>query len=220
MPYLNAISGFFNPSYTMKNNTSTFVSVILLAAGESHRMGKPKLLLSLGDNTILGTTLNNILNSNLDEVIVVLGANAKETKKAVISKAIKTYINPDYKQGMSTSLICGLKHVSHQAKKVMVALSDQPLIGAKTYNKLIRQSLNSNRGIVVPTYKSRRGNPIIFDICYKEELLKLKGDVGGRELLIQYPDDILEVAVDCEGICINLNTIDDYKSALNLKKGR
>lgn len=199
----------------MKNNTSAFVSVILLAAGESQRMGKPKLLLSLGDNTVLGTTLKNILSSNLDEVIVVLGANAKETKRVIKSKEIKAYINPDYKQGMSTSLICGLKHVNHRAKRVMVALSDQPLIGVKTYNELIQQSLNSKRGIVVPTYKSRRGNPIIFDICYKEELLQLKGDVGGRELLIQYPDDILEVAVDCEGICINLNTMDDYKSALN-----
>ncbi|UCG54755.1 MAG: nucleotidyltransferase family protein, partial [Dehalococcoidia bacterium] len=123
--------------------------------------------------------------------------------------------NPQYKQGMSTSLICGLKHVNQQAQRIMVALSDQPLIDTKTYNKLIRESFNSDFGIVVPVYRSKRGNPIIFNISYKDELLQLKGDIGGRELLSRHTDDILEVAVDCEGIHINLNTIDDYKSLFN-----
>ena len=199
----------------MKINNSTFVSAILLAAGESKRMGKPKLLLPLGDGTVLRNTVNNLLSSSVDEIIVVLGANARETKRVIAGKAVKIIINPDYRQGMSTSLISGLKHVSHQAQRIMVALSDQPLIDSKTYNKLIQKSLDSDSGIVVPTHKSRRGNPIIFDIRYKEELLQLKGDVGGRELLKHHPDDILEVAVDCEGIYVNLNTMDDYKSALN-----
>ena len=218
MPYFNVASGFIviSPKYTdMKINNSTFVSAILLAAGESKRMGKPKLLLPLGDGTVLRNTVNNLLSSSVDEIIVVLGANARETKRVIAGKAVKIIINPDYRQGMSTSLISGLKHVSHQAQRVMVALSDQPLIDSKTYNKLIQKSLGSDSGIVVPTYKSRRGNPIIFNTRYKEELLQLKGDIGGRELLDRHPDDILEVAVDCEGIYINLNTMDDYKSALN-----
>ena len=218
MPYFNVASGFIviNLKYTdMKINNSTFVSAILLAAGESKRMGKPKLLLTFGDGTVLGNTVDNLLSSSVDEVIVVLGANARETKRVIEDKAVKITINPDYRQGMSTSLINGLRQVSHQAQRVMVALSDQPLIDSKTYNKLIQKSLDSDSGIVVPTYKSRRGNPIIFDIRYKEELLQLEGDIGGRELLDRHPDDILEVAVDCEGIYINLNTMDDYKSALN-----
>jgi len=205
-----------NPKYTeMKKNSSAFVSAILLAAGESKRMGKPKLLLSFGNETILGNTLNNILSSSIDEVIVVLGANAVETQKIIDNEAVKIVINPDYRQGMSTSLICGLRQIDQRAQKIMVALSDQPLIDGKTYNKLIQKSLHSDMGIVLPAYQSRRGNPIIFDIRYKGELLKLRGDVGGRELLKQHPDDILEVAVDCEGIYINLNTMDDYKAALN-----
>ena len=199
----------------MKTNSSTFVSAILLAAGESKRMGKPKLLLPLGDSTVLENTIDNLLNSNADEVIVVLGANAQQMERVISNKAVKVVINPDYRQGMSTSLICGLKQVSRQAQRIMVALADQPYIDKKTYNKLIQQSLNSDRGIVLPTHKSRRGNPIIFDILYKDELLQLEGDVGGRELLKRHPDDTLEVTVDCEGIYINLNTMDDYKSALN-----
>ncbi|MFH1662985.1 MAG: nucleotidyltransferase family protein [Chloroflexota bacterium] len=199
----------------MKTKNSAFVSVILLAAGESKRMGKPKLLLPFGDGTVLGNTVDNLLSSGVDEVIVILGANARETERAIADKAVKIIINPDYRQGMSTSLISGLKQVDHRAQRIMVALSDQPLIDRKTYSKLIHESLDSVSSIVVPTHKSRRGNPIIFDISYKDELLQLKGDIGGREMLKRHPDDILEVAVDCEGIYINLNTIDDYNSALN-----
>jgi len=218
VPYFNVASGFIviSPKYTkMKTNSSTFISVILLAAGESRRMGKAKLLLPFGDGTVLENTIDNLLKSSVDEVIVVLGANAPETKKVIADKAVKIIINPDYRQGMSTSLICGLKQVSHRAQRIMIALSDQPLIDEKTYNKLVQQSLNLDSGIVVPTHKSKRGNPIIFDIFYKEELLQLEGDVGGRDLLKRHPDDILEVDVDCEGIYINLNTIDEYKSVLN-----
>jgi molybdenum cofactor cytidylyltransferase len=199
----------------MKIKESTFISAILLAAGESKRMGKPKLLLPFGNDTVLGSTVDNLLNSNVNEVIVALGANIQKTKKALAGKAVKITTNPHYRQGMSTSLICGLKQVNQQAQRIMVALADQPLIDIKTYNKLIRESFKSDFGIIVPTYRSRRGNPIIFNVSYKDELLKLKGDIGGRELLSHHNDDILEVVVDCEGIHSNLNTIDDYQSILN-----
>jgi molybdenum cofactor cytidylyltransferase len=199
----------------MKTDKATFVSAILLAAGESKRMGKPKLLLPFGGGTILEKTVDNVLSSNIDEVIVVLGAEAQETEKAIAGKPVKIVFNPDYHRGMSTSLICGLKQVSSQAQRVMVALCDQPFIERDIYNKLVKESLNSCKGITVPLYKAKRGNPIIFTINYKDELLGLKGDVGGREILRRHPDDILEVAVDSGSIYINLNTIDDYRSTLN-----
>ena len=199
----------------MKVKESPFISAILLAAGESKRMGKPKLLLPFDNDTILGSTIDNLLNSNVSEVIVVLGANVQKTKKALAHRPVKIATNPHYQQGMSTSLICGLMQVNQQSQRIMVALSDQPLIDTKTYNILIRESFNSKFGIVVPTYRSRRGNPIIFNVSYKDELLQLKGDIGGRELLSHHTDDILEVVVDCEGIHINLNTKDDYQSILN-----
>ena len=199
----------------MKNNNSSFVSAILLAAGESTRMGEPKLLLPFGDGTVLGKTIDNILSCNVDEVIVVLGANAQQTREAIAGKPVKIVFNPDYSQGMSTSLICGLKQVCQQALRIMVALSDQPLIEKDTYNKLIKESVNSSKGITVPLYKAMRGNPIIFAAGYKDEMLQLRGDVGGRELLQRHPEDVYEVAVDSGSIYINLNTMDDYNSALN-----
>ncbi len=199
----------------MKDKDSSFVSAVLLAAGESSRMGEPKLLLPFGDGTVLSRTVDNVLGCNVDEVIVVLGANAEKTSEAITEKPVKIVFNPDYSQGMSTSLISGLKYVSDKALRVMVALCDQPLIEKDTYNKLIKESINSSKGITVPLYKARRGNPIIFAIGYREEMLQLKGDVGGRELLQRHPEDVYEVAVDSGSIYINLNTMDDYNSALN-----
>ncbi|UCE98123.1 MAG: nucleotidyltransferase family protein, partial [Dehalococcoidia bacterium] len=190
----------------MKVKESPFISAILLAAGESKRMGKPKLLLPFGKSTVIGSTIDNLLNSKVNEVIVVLGANIQKTKKALAGKPVKITTNPLYQQGMSTSLICGLMQVNQQSQRIMIALSDQPLIDTKTYDRLIYKSTHSNFGIVVPTYRSRRGNPIIFNVSYKDELLQLKGDIGGRDLLGHHTDDILEVGVDCEGIHINLNT--------------
>ena len=188
------------------------VSAILLAAGEAKRMGRPKLLMPFGDGTVLERTLDNLLASEVEEVIVVLGARAEKMRKLVAGRGVKTVFNLDYHRGMSTSIIAGLKQVDSRTQWVMVALADQPMIGKETYNCLIRESLGSEKGIIVPRYKDRRGNPVIFSIKYKEELLQLVGDIGGRELLKKYQDDILEVAVDSESVTIDINTLDDYYS--------
>ena len=188
------------------------VSAILLAAGEAKRMGKPKLLMPFGGGTVLGRTLDILLSSSVDEVIVVLGAEAEEMRKVVADKGVKVAINPDYRRGMSTSLIAGLKQVDSRAQWVMVALADQPLVGKETYNRLIEESLRADKGIIVPSYQGKRGNPVIFSARYREELLWLGGDVGGRDILKKYPDDILEVAVDSESVTIDINTLDDYYS--------
>ena len=190
------------------------VSAILLAAGEGKRMGRPKLLMPFGRYTVLEQTIDNLLSSNVDEVVVVLGARAGEIKHVIADRPVKVMINPDYHRGMSTSLIAGLKQVDGKAQKVMVALADQPLIDGETYNRLIEASLGCDKGIVVPTYQTKRGNPVIFSIKYKNELLGLEGDVGGREILKKHPDDIFEVAVDSESVNIDINTLDDYYSHL------
>lgn len=192
------------------------VSAILLAAGESQRMGRPKQLLPFGSSTILGKTIDNLLGSRADEVIVVLGTRAGAMKQVIAGRQVKVVVNPDYRKGMSASLIAGLERVDSKAQWVMVALADQPLIDKDTYNRLIEGALGCDMGIVLPTYRSKRGNPVIFSIKHKDELLGLEGDVGGREILRKHPDDILEVAVGSEGVTIDINNLDDYYSCLKL----
>ena len=192
------------------------VSAILLAAGESQRMGRPKQLLPFGSSTILGKTIDSLLSSRADEVIVVLGTRAGAMKQVIAGRQVKVVVNPDYRKGMSASLIAGIEHVDSKARWVMVALADQPLIDKDTYNRLIEGALGCDMGIILPTYRSKRGNPVIFSIKYKDELLGLEGDLGGREILRKHPDDILEVAVGSEGVTIDINNLDDYYSCLNL----
>ena len=191
------------------------ISAILLAAGESKRMGKPKQLMPFGQNTILEQAIDNLLRSAVDEVIVVVGYQAEEVVKTIGTRSVKLVVNPDYKQGMSTSIIAGLNQVDSQAKAVMLAFGDQPLIDSQTINRLIEEFNNHDKGIAIPAYQGRRGHPIIFTTKYKEKLLALKGDIGGRQIVDDHPDDIVEVAVNSEGIITDIDTVGDYKSHLS-----
>jgi len=186
------------------------VSAILLAAGESKRMGRPKLLLPFGEGTVLGQTIDNLLSSKAGEVIVVLGCKAQEMIKAIANRPVKIVVNPIYRQGMSTSIVAGLNLVDDRAHRFLIALADQPLVNSETLNRLIEKSLGCDKGIILPTYGAKRGNPIIFSVKYKEELLRLKGDVGGRWIIKRHPDDILEVAIDSVSINIDIDTMGDY----------
>lgn len=188
------------------------ISAILLAAGESNRMGQPKQLMPFGQSTIVGKTIDNLLNSAVSETIVVLGYREEEVRKTIAGKTVKIAINPDYQQGMSTSIIAGLKQVDKRARAILIALCDQPFVNSRTINSLIEAFIANNKGIIMPVYQGRRGNPVIFAIKYKGEILNLKGDVGGREIIKRHPDDVLEVAVNCEDILIDIDTMESYTS--------
>jgi len=192
------------------------ISAILLAAGESNRMGQPKQLMSFGQSTILEGTIDNLLNSAVIETIVVLGYRDEEIRKTIADKPVKIAINPDYQQGMSASIIAGLKQVDKRARAVLIALGDQPFVDSQTINSLIEAFIANIRGIIIPVYQGRRGNPVILAIKYKDELLNLKGDIGGREIIKRHPEDVLEVAVNCEGVLLDIDTAENYTSMIKL----
>jgi molybdenum cofactor cytidylyltransferase len=176
------------------------LSAIILAAGESKRMGEAKQLMPLGKSTLLEQAIDNLLNSSVDETIVVLGHQAEEITKKIASKPVKIVINPDYQQGMSTSIVAGLIMVDPRSRAVMLALGDQPLVTSRTINQLIGAFIKHNKGIAVPTYRGRRGHPIIF---------------GGREIIQNHPKDVFMVAVDSESVVSDIDTQEDYKANLS-----
>ena len=198
----------------MSEAKTSLVSAILLAAGKSERMGQNKLLLPFGGRTVIQCTLDSLIASRAGEVIVVLGSKAQEINQSIGGRRALVVLNPNYAKGMSTSLITGLGMVNSQARFVMVALGDQPLITPRVYNQLIEASLGSDKGIILPVYKGERGNPIVISTRYCAEMLKQTGDVGGRELLKAHPEDVLEVLVDCEGVVVNINTQEEYEKRL------
>jgi molybdenum cofactor cytidylyltransferase len=188
------------------------ISAILLAAGESNRMGQPKQLMPFGQSTILERTIDNLLNSAASETIVVLGYREEDIRKTIAGKPVKIAINPDYQQGMSASIIAGLKQIDKRARAVLIALGDQPFVDSQTINSLVEAFIANSKGIIIPVYQGRRGNPVIFAIRYRGELLNLKGDVGGREIIKRHPDDVLEVVVNCEGVLLDIDSMQNYTS--------
>ncbi len=188
----------------------TVISTIILAAGESKRMGQPKQLMSLGSTTIMEQTVDNFLSSAVDQIIVVLGYRAEELAKLIDDRPVTIAVNPDYAQGMGTSIAVGLSLINGQTQGIMLALADQPFVDSEVINQLVANFKVRDKGIVVPVYRGRRGHPVIFDIKYRGELSRINGDTGGREIINRHYDDVREVAVDCEGVCIDIDTIDTY----------
>ncbi|MDO8715419.1 MAG: nucleotidyltransferase family protein [Dehalococcoidales bacterium] len=191
------------------------ISAILLAAGEAKRMGKPKQLMPLGEKSILEHSLDNLLASRVNEIIVVVGCEAEAVAKKVAARPVRIAVNPDYKQGMSTSLVKGLDLVSDGAKAVMVFLADQPFIGSHVINQLIDDFANHKKGIAVPVYKGKRGHPIIFAIKYGGELSKLTGDAGAKAILKKHPEDVLEVDTGSEDIHRDIDDMKSYEREKN-----
>ncbi len=197
---------------TPRNNAR--VGAIVLAAGTSSRMGEAKQLLPLGNSTVLEQTLKNLHSSKVEEIVLVLGASA-ETIQQQISlrsfKNLKMVINPDYHQGMSTSLRAGLSSTDPTMDAALIVLADQPFIKPETLNQIIDGYRNSEARIVIPTHNGNRGNPVLVDRSIFPEVMELKGDTGFRAIFSQYHDEIAKVAVADRGILLDIDNKEDYE---------
>jgi molybdenum cofactor cytidylyltransferase len=191
---------------------SIMVSAIILAAGEAKRMGRLKQLLPLGQSTILEKTIENVVSSQVEETIVVLGYQAEKILPRINSAAVKITVNPLYRDGMSTSIIAGLMAVDAKAEAIMLVLADQPFIDSQVINRLLGEYQRHHKGIIIPVYRGKRGHPVIISLRYKAELMALKGDIGAREIMALHPGDMHEVRVGSPGITVDIDTEEDYKS--------
>ncbi len=199
----------------MNHWCNAFISALVLAAGESRRMGNAKLMLPLDKNSILDKTISNVLYSYLDEVVVVIGYRSDDFLKKINKKNIKVVLNPNFKEGISSSIIAGLTCISQKSHAIMIILADQPFISSYIINKMLIKFKESKKGILVPSYNNMQGHPVIFSLKYKEELLKLKGDVGGKEIIKRFPWDVLEIPIHSKNIHIDIDTPEDYKKYKN-----
>jgi len=189
------------------------ISAIVLAAGESKRMGRPKQILAWQGKTLLRHVLELLINSDADEIILVLGHEAEAIRKSLTGLQIKVVINPDHKQGMASSLRQGLLAMDPRSEAFLVLLADQPGIGPDIINHMIRefQQANPKRGIVRPVYHGLRGHPVLIGVQYLQETLQLQGDVGARRILMDHPEDILEIDVDQDVVLKDIDTPEEYQ---------
>jgi molybdenum cofactor cytidylyltransferase len=187
------------------------ISAILLGAGESKRMGIDKLSLSWGKKTVFTHCFETLLRSEVQEVIVVLGIRNKGINHLFRGQKVKVFLNPYYKRGMSVSIKKGIRGIHPRCDGILIALGDQPFLKTRTINALIHAFDQGRGGIIVPSFRGRRGNPVIFHRRYKKELLNLRGDVGGRSIVERYPKDVQVVPVKSIGVVKDIDTWQDYQ---------
>ena len=187
---------------------------IILAAGEGKSMGKVKLTLPLGDKQLIEWVLQAVKLAPLDKYFLVVRPEDKEMIKIGVSWGAEIVLNPDFRKGMSTSIKKALLKINTQeVEGFFLILGDQPLITSKIINKLIKSFFPGKEEIVVPYFKDKRGNPVLFDICWKDELMAVTGDVGGRVLIKAHPEKVKRVNISDETILFDIDQEKDYLKA-------
>jgi len=187
---------------------------IILAAGEGKRMGKLKLTLPLGNRKLIEWVLQAAKLTPLDKYFLVVRPEDKDIIKIGKAWGAEIVLNPDFRKGMSTSIEKALLKINTQeAEGFFLILGDQPLITSKIINKLIKSFSPGKKEIVVPYFKDKRGNPVLFDIYWKDELMAVTGDVGGRVLIKAHPEKVKRVNVSDETILFDIDQEKDYLKA-------
>jgi len=188
---------------------------IILAAGESKRMGFPKMLLTFNGRTMIENIIANISESKVDTIMVVLGAYRETLVEHIGKLAVRYCYNDNYRKGMLSSVQCGFKNLPSDYKAVLVFQGDQPLITPNVINAVIETYLSSDKGIVIPAYKGRRGHPILISRKYNNKIQKLSPIKGLRSLAYKFPGDVLEVDTNESGILRDFDTYEEYHKGIN-----
>ena len=186
------------------------ISSILLAAGLSKRMdGENKLTKKIQGIPLIKHSINNILASSIDELIVVLGYQ-KEIIENIVDKnnKIKFVFNKDFHSGMSSSIKIGLNHVSNNTEAFFICLGDMPMVNPGIYNQLIKS--RDQKNIVIPVYKGQQGNPVLFDKSMKQKIMNINGDAGAKKILEMNKEKALNIEINDQGIIKDFNTIDHF----------
>ncbi|HVM85699.1 MAG TPA: molybdopterin-binding/glycosyltransferase family 2 protein [Candidatus Binatia bacterium] len=191
------------------------IAALILAAGQSSRMGRNKLLLELKGKPILCHAVDHVLAAGLAEVIVVCGHQAGKVRTALGDRPVKVIEAREHRLGMSASLKAGIRALGPKVDAILVMLGDMPQVPPGLIRRLIAAyNPLEGRGIVVPTVEGKRGNPVLFDRRFFPEMLELEGDVGARHLIGTHDDQVAEVAVEDAGVFADVDTPEAYDRLL------
>lgn len=194
----------------------TRIGAIVLAAGESRRMGTQKLLLPFGGQTVIERTVDVLLGCDPAEVIVVVGHDAGEVRTVLGARPITVVLNERYREGMLTSARAGIAAAPPDWDGMLIALGDQPSLAPATVRRLTAHFRERPRRIVVPAFAGRRGHPLLFPATFREEILTRYDDVGLRGLLHAHEDALDVLELDDDSILQDIDYPEDYRRALEV----
>jgi molybdenum cofactor cytidylyltransferase len=189
------------------------VAALVLAAGRSTRMGGPnKLLAEIGGRALVRIAVDEALASRASPVVVVTGHQHEQVEAALQGAKVKTVHNPDYAEGLSTSLRAGLAVLPADVDGVVVLLADMPQVDVTLIDRLIT-AFDPEKGAlaVVPTIEGKRGNPVLWSRRFFPELAAVEGDVGARHLIGRYSEAVVEVPVTGSAALADVDTPEALK---------
>jgi molybdenum cofactor cytidylyltransferase len=187
---------------------------VLLAAGQSRRMGGPNKLLAEipGSSPGAGTPMvarvaQRLLASRARPIIAVIGGRADEVDAALGRLPVERVRNPDFAQGLSTSLKRGLAALPGDLDGALVCLGDMPLVAGRHIDRLIAAfSPLEGRAIIVPTRRGKRGNPVLWASRFFPEMAQLQGDVGAKHLIGEHAELVAEVEMEDDAVLVDIDT--------------
>lgn len=182
------------------------VAAIILAAGRSVRMGRNKLLMSIGDKPLLRRVAEAVLASRARPVLLVTGHDEESVKEVVADFPVTIVHNPDFQTGLSSSIRAGVAALPDDTDGVLIVLADMPAVSGPFINRMI-EAFTDRKGpaIWAAARNETRGNPVLFDKRYYPELLTLTGDVGARRLLTD-EESVVHVEADDDSPIVDIDT--------------
>jgi molybdenum cofactor cytidylyltransferase len=191
------------------------LAVAILAAGESRRMGQPKALLSYRGKTFAEHLVSATRHERVGLTRIVLGAQAGEIRSRLPLDATWILENPNWQQGQLSSIQAVIRSLPGETEGLILCPVDHPLISRFLVAQLIQEFDSTEKQIVLPTYKGKRGHPAIFRVSLYGELLAASPEVGAREVVWAHPKDVTEVETDEEAVVLNLNDPETLEKALS-----
>jgi molybdenum cofactor cytidylyltransferase len=189
----------------------TQLAAILLAAGQSRRMGAFKPLLPFGDKTVIESCIDYLRAGGVETIVVVLGHRAGEVRKRLDNLPITFALNEDPDSEMGASIAAGVRELPSTVQATLIALSDYPAVPATVVAALLKEWQNGAR-LIIPTWQNRGGHPVLVDLSFRAQLLNLSSSGGLRALFEAHAGVVKRVAVDSPFIARDMDTWDDYRA--------
>jgi len=186
------------------------VTAIILAAGQSRRMGQPKMLLPWGGTTVLGKVIETLKAAGMEDLVVVTGG-AREQVEAIVRGSAQIVFNAEYSNSeMLGSIQCGLGAIKPQARSALICLGDQPQVQVGSVHVILQEYENTGASLIVPSYQMKRGHPWLVARGLWHEILEMQLPESLREFLNRHAKEIKYVNVNTPSILTDLDTPEDY----------
>ncbi len=209
------------PEAAVSDSENKTIAAVVLAAGQSRRMGSEnKLLRKIGHDSVVRMVVRDVAASKVDHMIVATGHEQEKVVAELAGFKISVSHNADFSSGLSTSLRTALAKVPADCHAVLICLGDMPFIGSALIDSLIDAfDPRAQQNICVPTYRGKRGNPVLWDRRYIQEMMEVRGDVGAKHMIGDYEEFVIEVVTHNAGVLTDLDTPQAFAQAAESNSG-